>query len=58
MTTSLGYRNRKANENADDVVVAARHEAEPSPHLCWTPFYKQRTTDAKEIMRKEQTYSI
>ena len=36
-------------KNADDVVVATTHEEEPSPHLHWTPFYKQRTTDAKEV---------
>ena len=44
-------------KNADDVVVATTREVEQSPHLRWTPFYKQRTTDAKEVTRKGQTYS-
>ena len=48
--TRRGYRNRMANENADDVVVATTHKENPYPHR-WTPFYKQRTTDANEIMR-------
>ena len=47
--TRRGYRNRIANENADDVVVATTHKENPYPHR-WTPFYKQRTTDANEIM--------
>ena len=41
-------------KNAAEVIVATTHKEVPYPHLRWTPFYKQRTTDVNEIMRKGQ----